>query len=128
MPRFVHIDIAADDPQRAGDFFAKVFDWRVKKLDGPMPYWLIDTGAGPEAGAGVNAGIARREGAGQSTTPTIEVSSADAYAERIVEAGGRITRPKTLIPGIGHLVTFKDPDGNVFAILEPVAGNPFAED
>jgi hypothetical protein len=126
MPRFVHIDIAADDPQRAGDFFAKVFDWRVKKLDGPMPYWLVDTGAGPDAG--INAGIARREEASQSTTPTIEVSSADAYAGRIVAAGGTITRPKTLIPGIGHLVTFKDPDGNVFAILEPVAGDPPADD
>jgi predicted enzyme related to lactoylglutathione lyase len=43
MPKFVHIDIAADDPRRAVDFFSKVFGWSARKLEGPVPYWLLST-------------------------------------------------------------------------------------
>lgn len=40
MPKFVHIDIATDDPERAAGFYEKVFGWGVRKLEGPVPYWL----------------------------------------------------------------------------------------
>lgn len=124
MSKFVHIDIAADNPQRAADFYAKVFGWKVKKLEGPVPYWLVSTAPGdPEA---VGAGIAKREHDWQKATPTIDVSSADDYARKIEEAGGTIVQPKAVIPGVGSLVGFRDPEGNDFAILEPSADNPFS--
>jgi uncharacterized protein len=123
MPHFVHIDIAADDPERAARFYGKVFDWPVTKLEGPTPYWLL--GAGQDD-AGIGGGIARRELPWQSMTPTIEVASADAYARKVADSGGTIIVPKTAIAGIGNLVTCKDPDGNVFAILEPAPENRFA--
>ena len=123
MPKFVHIDIAADDPERAAGFYEKVFGWGVRKLEGPVPYWLISPSEDPGA---LGAGIAKREQSWQSTTPTIEVPSADEYGAKIVAEGGTIIRPKTLIPGVGYLLTFKDTEGNVFAILEPSADNRFA--
>jgi predicted enzyme related to lactoylglutathione lyase len=43
---------------------------------------------------------------------------------RIEAEGGSIIKPRTLIPGIGHLVSFKDTEGNVLAILEPVQTPP----
>ena len=122
MPHFVHIDIAADDPQRAARFYAEVFDWPVTPLEGPMPYWLLGTG---QDGKGIGGGIARRAQPWQSMTPTIEVSSADTYARKITDRGGSIVVPKTTIPGVGELVSCKDPEGNVFAILQPAADNPF---
>jgi len=124
MPRFVHIDIAADDPERAVAFYAKVFGWTATKLEGPMPYWLIATDPGDPTAVG--AGVARREAAWQSVTPTIDVASADDSAARIVAEGGSIVVPKTLIPGVGYLVTFKDTEGNVFAVLEALPDSPFA--
>ena len=123
MPKFVHIDIAADDPERAAGFYEKVFGWTVRKLEGPVPYWLIATSDDP---ADLGAGIARRGEAWQSATPTIEVPSADEYAARIEKQGGTIVVPKTLIPGVGYLVTFRDTEDNVFAVIEPAAENPFA--
>lgn len=126
MPKFVHIDISADDPERAGRFYSRVFGWNVAKFEGPVPYWLVSTS--DEAGA-VGAGIAKRDEAWQSVTPTIDVPSADEYAARIEAEGGTIVAPKMLIPGVGYLVTFKDTEGNVFAILEPAeasAGAPEA--
>jgi predicted enzyme related to lactoylglutathione lyase len=125
MRQFVHIDIAADDPQRVVDFFSKVFGWSARKLEGPVPYWLLSTSPSPTDQPAIGAGVAHREEPWQSVTPTIDVPSADEYADKITAAGGTIVRPKTLIPGVGHLMTFNDTEGNVFAILEPLADNPF---
>jgi len=126
MPKFVHIDISADDPQRAADFFTKVFGWGVRKFEGPIPYWLIRASSSPDDDTAIGAGIAKREEAWQSVAPTIEVPSVDEYARKIEAAGGTIVQPKTLIPDVGYLATFKDTEGNVFAILEPLAENPSA--
>lgn len=126
MPNFVHIDIAADDPERATRFYEKVFGWTIQKLEGPTPYWLVSTAAKPGEEGGIGAGVAKREEPWQTVTPTIDVSSVDEYAQKIEAEGGTIIVPKTLIPGVGYLLTFKDTENNVFAILEPVEGNPFA--
>lgn len=123
MPKFVHVDIAADDPKRAADFYANVFGWKVTELEGPVPYWLVATD--PDDPSAVGAGIAKREEPWQGATPTIDVPSADEYAKKIEEAGGTITQPKMLIPGVGHLVGFRDPEGNNFALLEPSEDNQF---
>ena len=37
MPKFVHIDIAADDPERAAAFYKNAFGWTIDKLEGPVP-------------------------------------------------------------------------------------------
>ena len=34
MPRVVHFEISADDPERAVKFYQKVFSWEIKKWDG----------------------------------------------------------------------------------------------
>jgi len=126
MPNFVHIDIAADDPERVTGFYNKVFGWNIQKLDGPTPYWLISTDVSPSGQAGIGAGVAKRELDWQSVTPTIDVPSVDEYAAKIEKEGGTIAVPKNLIPGVGYLLTFKDTEGNVFAILEAVESNEFA--
>lgn len=122
MPGFVHIDISADDPERAAGFYARVFGWRTEKLLGPTPYWLVTP-----PGAGPGAGIAKRELEWQGVTPTIDVTSADQATIAIVEAGGVIVIPKTHIPGVGDLVTFKDTEGNVLAVLEADATGAFPD-
>jgi len=126
MPDFVHIDIPANDPERATNFYKNVFGWTIQKLEGPTPYWLISTGDPAAPGGSIGAGVAKREEAWQSVTPTIDVPSADEYAKKIEAEGGTIIVPKTLIPGIGYLVTFKDTEDNVFSILEAAEGNEFA--
>ncbi len=44
MPRPIHFEIPADDPDRAIAFYRDVFGWKFQKWEGPMPYWLITTG------------------------------------------------------------------------------------
>lgn len=124
MPKFVHIDISAADPERAAQFYRQVFGWTIHKAEGPIPYWLIATGDDP---GDIGGGIGQRREAWQTVIPTIDVSSVDAYEKKLAAAGGAVVTPKQLIPGVGYLLNFKDPDGNVFSLLEPVTGNPYAE-
>jgi len=46
------------------------------------------------------------------------VESADEYAKKIEELGGRITLPKMEIPNMGWVVMAVDPEGNGFSIFE----------
>jgi len=36
--RVIHFEIPADDPQRAVDFYTRVFDWKFQKWAGPQDY------------------------------------------------------------------------------------------
>ncbi len=114
MPGFVHMDIAADDPERAARFYNKVFGFTISKLPGAEPYWLVTPSEGP------GAGIGKRALDWQRLTATIDVPDVDAIAKAVVAEGGKILIPSTPIPGVGDLLTFADPEGNVLAALEAV--------
>ncbi len=116
MPRVVHFDISADQPERALKFYTKAFDWQFSKWDGPFDYWLIRTGVEEEPG--IDGGMGVRSNPDAGITSIINVPSVDEYAARVVAAGGTILAPKQAIPGVGYLVNCKDTEGNGFAIME----------
>jgi len=43
MPRVVHFEIPATDPERAAAFYKKTFGWKFEKWPGPMDYWMVNT-------------------------------------------------------------------------------------
>ena len=101
MPRPVHFDITADDPDRAVAFYEKVFGWKIDHWGGggPMDYWLITTG---DSQPGIDGGMSRRsEGDAPATTNTIGVDSLDDAMAAIREAGGEIIQDRMPIPGVG---------------------------
>ncbi|KPK60935.1 MAG: glyoxalase [Planctomycetes bacterium SM23_32] len=120
MPRVVHFDISADDPERAATFYREVFGWRITKWQGPLDYWLVETGDSDEPCIG--GGIARREKPSDGITNIIDVPSADEFAARVASQGGRIIKPKSAVPGVGYLVTCEDTEGNAFGIMESDEG------
>jgi predicted enzyme related to lactoylglutathione lyase len=117
MPRPVHFDISAEDPERATRFYGEVFDWKFNKWDGPMDYWLISTGQNGEPG--IDGGLSKRSENSNGTMNTIGVSSVDDYLARITRAGGTITMAKMPIPGVGWFASAVDPEGNNFGIMQP---------
>ena len=122
MPRPIHFEIPADQPERAIAFYQKVFGWRFQKWDGPIPYWLVQTG---EAGPGIDGGLHPRAHPGQGPVNTIDVGSCDEYLGKVASAGGTTVVPKMAIPGVGWLAYCADPEGNTFGIMEaePRAGS-----
>ena len=122
MPRPIHFELTADDPDRATKFYADVFGWRFHKWEGPSDYWLAQTG---EAGSpGIDGGLMRRspEMHMSGTTNTIDVPSVDDFVARITGGGGALLVPKMAIPGIGYMAYCADTEGNMFGIMQRDAG------
>lgn len=115
MPKVVHFEIIAENPENVMSFYSDVFGWKHTKWDGPMEYWMIDGGEGQ----GIGGGVARQseEWAG-GIVNTIDVDSVETYVEKVEKAGGVVAVPKMAIPGIGWMAYFKDPEGNLFGIMQ----------
>lgn len=116
MPRVVHFEIDAAKPEMGIKFYEAVFGWKVEKWKGPIEYWLITTGK--EGEPGIDGGLSKRTEDQPSTVNTIDVPSVDEFVKKIVSNGGKIVRPKMAIPGVGWMAYFKDPEGNVWGIME----------
>jgi len=116
MPRVVHFEFTAHDPDRAIKFYKDVFGWTFNKWEGPEEYWLVNTGEKSEPG--IDGGMLRRPPEGGTTVNTIEVRSVDDYIKKATRSGGQITMPKSAIPGVGYVAYCKDTEGNVFGIFQ----------
>lgn len=116
MPRVIHFEIPAAEPDRAAAFYGKVFGWKFDKWAGPTEYWMVTTGT--EGTPGINGGMMKKPGGITSTTNTIGVESVDAAVIAAVEAGGKNIMPKTPIPGVGYFAYCEDTEGNLFGVMQ----------
>ena len=116
MSRVIHFELPADNPERAVDFYKKVFGWTFHKWDGPQEYWLVSTGQDTEPG--INGGLMRRQYPGAGTCNTIDVASLDQAVASVAQHGGKTVVPKMAIPGVGHLAYCSDTEGNVFGLMQ----------
>ncbi|MCK4408461.1 MAG: VOC family protein [Candidatus Eisenbacteria sp.] len=116
MLRVTHFELPADDPEKLVEFYENVFGWTVRKWDGPMDYWLVMTG--PTDQPGIDGGIARRGEGDSGPINSIDVPSVDEFVVKIESGGGSVIVPKMVIPGVGYLAYCKDPEGNIFGIME----------
>lgn len=106
--------IHVDDIDRAQAFYAAVFGWRFEAW-GPPGFYLVHTGdeASPGVQGTMHARLAPRTGEGlNGFEATFSVEDVDAVAARVIANGGWITYPATLIPTVGTLIRFLDPEGN----------------
>jgi len=115
MARVGHFDMMAEDPQRAVDFYSKVFGWKFAKWDGPMEYWLITTGDRSEPG--IDGGLGRGRPVDEQVL-TITPVKLDEAIRAIESAGGKMLRPRGAIPGVGWFASFRGPDGNILGLME----------
>jgi predicted enzyme related to lactoylglutathione lyase len=121
MPRVIHFEIHADDPDRAIKFYAGLFAWEFTKWDGPTDYWVIKTG--PKRHAGINGGMIRRRGKidGKAVIAyvcTVDVPSLEDSLQAVHTHGGTVVVPRMPIPGIGWLGYAKDTEGNIFGLMQ----------
>jgi uncharacterized protein len=122
LPKVIHFEIPADDPERAVNFYRKVFGWKIDKYGGgTMNYWLVTTGDNQEPG--INGAIAEKDESHPSTINTVSVPSFEVAISKIEEAGGKVLMPKMAVPGVGYMTYCRDTEGNIFGIMQtdPVA-------
>ena len=114
MPRVVHFEIAANDPDKVAAFYQEVFGWKIVKWEGPQEYWLVETG--DEQQAGINGGLLRPNEIFSGTVNTIDVPEIDSFIEKIKQHGGEIVVEKHASPGIGYNAYAKDVSGTLFGV------------
>ena len=122
MPRVVHFEIHASDPQVLIAFYSGLFGWTFTATEG-TEYWLITTG--PPDEPGIDGGLVRRPVPGPAQSPalgafpcTVSVESLDETLAAGDRLGAVVALPKTPVTGVGWLAYIKDPDGNVLGLLQ----------
>jgi predicted enzyme related to lactoylglutathione lyase len=124
MSRPMHFEIQASNPQALIDFYSALFGWSFNKWEGG-DYWLIHTG--PDDQPGINGGLLPRRGpppenmaAVNAFVITVDVDKLDAKLAKVdsIGGGGVVCVPKMAVPGIGWLAYVKDPDGNIFGMMQ----------
>jgi predicted enzyme related to lactoylglutathione lyase len=123
MPRPIHFEIHADNPERAIAFYSGCFGWTFSRWEGGQwPYWLVTTG---QDGPGINGGLLPRMGAspvvGQAVNSfvcTLGVHAVDESMRTVESNGGKMVVPKMAIPGIGWLTYATDTEGNIFGMMQ----------
>lgn len=115
-----HFAINADDLDRARRFYGAVFGWRFTAW-GPPGFYQIEAPAGGPPGI-LGALQGRRELIPGVPTRgfecTIAVASIDDTAAAVRASGGRVLLEKSVIMGVGSLMFFQDPEGNVFGAMQ----------
>ncbi|MDB5934615.1 MAG: glyoxalase [Massilia sp.] len=125
--RPMHFEIQASNPPALMDFYSALFGWSFNKWEGG-DYWMIHTG--PDDQPGINGGLLPRRGpapaemaAVNAFVITVIVDNLDVLLAKVGSIGGgaQVAVPKMPVPGIGWLAYVKDPDGNIFGMMQPDA-------
>jgi predicted enzyme related to lactoylglutathione lyase len=112
-----HLAINASDVQRCKTFYETVFGWTFEPW-GPPDYYQAR-----QAGDGFILALhGRRELAPGAVMrgfeATMAVDDIGAAVTAIEAAGGKVVMPQVYIEGVGKLVYFQDPDGNLFGAMQ----------
>jgi len=121
MPTVQHFEIAADDVNRAQEFYKKVFGWamqRTNNTDRPEEDYCTFETKDIEGKQGLSGGLMKRQSPQQTVTNYITVSSIDEFSSKINQSGGKIIIPKTTLPDMGFISVCLDSENNMFGLFE----------
>ncbi len=122
MPRVIHFEITANEPEKVVAFYQNVFGWKITRWQGPQDYWLVSTGDPAEPG--IDGGIFRPGELFSATVNTVDVPNLDEFMEKVKQNGGQVVVGKQTIPGVGYQAYCKDVEGTIFGLHQedPKAG------
>jgi uncharacterized protein len=128
MNPVVHFEMPADDRERMADFYSKVFGWKSMFFGEDMGNYVTvqttesDQNGRPSSPGAINGGIFPRSVNVQNNCPSIVIAVDDIreHVKMVSEAGGKVLGEPVEIPDVGLYVSFKDTEGNICSILQPV--------
>jgi predicted enzyme related to lactoylglutathione lyase len=111
-PTLKHFSINADDIARARRFYERIFGWTFQPW-GPPDFYMIAMGE-----TEIRGSLQRRRELAPGLKLngfecTFAVDDVEKVAAAVRASGGRILMERTILPGIGELIFFQDPEGNV---------------
>jgi predicted enzyme related to lactoylglutathione lyase len=120
MSQVAHFAINADDLDRARGFYTNVFGWKFEAW-GPPGFYMIQSG--DTLKVPLQASLQKRRELVPGTRMTgfectVSVPDIDAAARAIETHGGKIVMPICTLAGIGRLLFFQDPEGNLAGAMQ----------
>jgi uncharacterized protein len=121
MSQVAHFAINADDVDRAMRFYQKVFGWKFQAY-GPPGFYMVDEKSATTT-VSLRGSLQKR----REIVPgvpmrgfecTIAVKDIQATRAAIESNGGKIAMPICTLAGIGQLLFFEDPEGNIAGALQ----------
>ena len=110
-----HIEIPTTGTKESARFFKEVFDW--KTTDYPdMNYVVFEA----EGGTGGGFSPVTEENPIGNILLYINTPNLEESLEKIRANGGEVLMESFEIDGVGTMATFRDPSGNLLALLQPL--------
>ena len=120
MGRIIHVEIVAEDHDRAAKFYREVFAWEVTPAPVPDGYLLAATGPGE----GIDGAIMSSRYQSQPTIAWIEVNNLEATLNAARAAGGTPIGEIQDLPGIGRLSYIRDTEGVLVGLRQRSSARP----
>jgi len=108
-----HIEIPADDVDRAKRFYAAVAGWQFEAMDGFPDYWLFQSE--PERGGAIGT---RGGSIGKVVRHFVNVDRMEDAIAAAEQNGGRLVEEPTEIPGQGRSAVVLDSEGNELGLWQ----------
>jgi uncharacterized protein len=111
------VDLSTKDPGAAGDYYAKLFGWKVESAPDPEAggYALAKLGGKDVAGIGP----VQDPNAPSAWMVYIGTRDADAVAKKVEAEGGKVIAPPFDVLDQGRMAVFQDPSGAFVSVWEP---------
>ena len=104
----VWFELPAHDPQRAQDFYRRLFGWRFEPLEGPLEYHMATDAGGA---------IVSSTGA-EGPVVYFGVDDLEGSIERVKELGGSVVGEPRELPNVGAYVQCLDTEQNPFSLWQ----------
>jgi predicted enzyme related to lactoylglutathione lyase len=121
MSQVAHFAINADDVPRARRFYENVFGWRFQAY-GPPGFYMVDPDTA-RVDVPIRGSLQKRREIVKGVPMrgfecTISVADIQAAAASVEANGGTIVMPICTLAGVGQLLFFQDPEGNIAGAMQ----------
>lgn len=116
--KIVHVELPADDTQRAMKFWGEIAGWKFQSYEGPVEYNMFEG----EPGGAIHPTMDGETG----ILVYFETDDIDTQLTEIRDAGGT-AEDKAPVPSMGWFAHAKDPEGNKFGVWQSDENAPVPE-
>lgn len=119
---FFWYELMTSDVDAAKAFYTAVVGWHAEPFvaaPGAPPYQVLSVDGRGAGGIMAMPDSARQMGMPPSWLGYIHAADVDAATASLEQAGGKVHRQPTDIPGVGRFAVVADPQGAMFMLLQP---------
>jgi len=117
--KFCWEELLSNDTAAAKGFYSRLMGWKAEDWPGGMPYSVFNAEGRGVGGLMALPDEAKQMGARPHWVTYIAVADASATVAEAGRLGGVVIKAPFDVPEVGKLAILKDPQGALFAIIQP---------